>query len=974
MNEQEMRAIFCPYKKQYLHVIRTYFLAMLVWSFLCPVIFSQETPTYDVYADISLRIDSLKESDFQDAIAYSRSLLSSDTLRNAYLYGKLCDLYFNAGHIDSSKICGAICLDIMQEQKFSLPIESEVNHNLGRIEFTNNDLKKARHYFLQQYCNDLYLYPDHHIGLLHALNSLGIVHTYMDQYSEAKSYYDQIYDLNFDSLRQEKLSPINANIALVFRRSGMLSEAVNILETQLDAQRGKSKEGYSTVLSNLGDIYIELGEIQSAIRVLTDALAIREELYGGSNRFTVATKFNLCKAYLLNDNLSAFQSDIYPVLSELKNLLGPDHLHVAYCYQELSSYHLKLSQSKKSVEFANKAIKIYRNQTVLSEKNIASCLINIMNARLQMEQELSMNMDSVSALLGYNLNEPYSFHQVKFAPELLEFLKIRLEIEKQHNKPEGIDELYNVMFSLVDFINSSFEGSYSKDYYWSLSRDIYESAIIYYLIQQNDIDRAFEIGQKSKALQQKINLSKSLSGLTKNEHFQKFSLVTKEINYLRRAVDKRKAGGSDEEQQEDVIRLIQNESLRLQLMDTIEKHVPQYFNLLKEVPTLTLSETRSQLNPDESLIDYFVGDEHLVSFIITPQSVKFSISQDHNSLAEMINSHNRLMVENFKVRHDQPAEELKLINEDLYKLLISPIQNDLNEKIIIIPDGLIGSLSFESLINPIDSSYLIDNHQFRFIYSSNSLNVEDEDSMSYDYDITTIAPEFGSFDYLNDSSEVSFQPLFENTLEAERIAELYPNSQRHIGNHATQANFEQALTSSRILHLATHSKSIIHNPSDSYLVFHEDTLNYKILYADQLLQKSATNQMIVLSSCESGIGPSQYGNGVFSLANSLLMTGAKSVVFSLWKVNDKFTSDFMLRFYEQLLAGKSKCEALNITKLHYKSDPIYNDPYYWSGFQLSGDNRSIELSHSNTKLRMLLTSVMALLVVCVLYFIAKNKF
>ena len=75
--------------------------------------------------------------------------------------------------------------------------------------------------------------------------------------------------------------------------------------------------------------------------------------------------------------------------------------------------------------------------------------------------------------------------------------------------------------------------------------------------------------------------------------------------------------------------------------------------------------------------------------------------------------------------------------------------------------------------------------------------------------------------------------------------------------------------------------------------------------------------------------------------------GSKSVVVSLWDVNDKYTSYFMKEFYKQLASGKSKSEALKEAKIYFIKNYSAN-PYYWSAFILSGNPSAITLQEASS--------------------------
>lgn len=93
-------------------------------------------------------------------------------------------------------------------------------------------------------------------------------------------------------------------------------------------------------------------------------------------------------------------------------------------------------------------------------------------------------------------------------------------------------------------------------------------------------------------------------------------------------------------------------------------------------------------------------------------------------------------------------------------------------------------------------------------------------------------------------------------------------------------------------------------------------------------------ELVVLSACETGSGEIRNGEGVFGLQRSFLVSGASSVMMSLWKVNDQATQELMVMFYDQWLKTKDKAEALRKTQLELKKR--YAAPYYWGSFVMMG--------------------------------------
>jgi CHAT domain-containing protein/Flp pilus assembly protein TadD len=173
----------------------------------------------------------------------------------------------------------------------------------------------------------------------------------------------------------------------------------------------------------------------------------------------------------------------------------------------------------------------------------------------------------------------------------------------------------------------------------------------------------------------------------------------------------------------------------------------------------------------------------------------------------------------------------------------------------------------------------------------------------------------------------------------------------------TQAAFND-LIDYRILHIATHGKFVTGNPEDSFLLLgNGEPLKIPVI---QTMTDLGGIHLAVLSACETAKGGiDKEGIEVSGLSYYFLTSGVKSVVASLWLVNDASTSVLMQRFYRQLAAGKSKAEALRQAQLSLKNrqapasegeraalaivatrdrGPLnFSHPYYWAPFILIGN-------------------------------------
>jgi CHAT domain-containing protein len=97
--------------------------------------------------------------------------------------------------------------------------------------------------------------------------------------------------------------------------------------------------------------------------------------------------------------------------------------------------------------------------------------------------------------------------------------------------------------------------------------------------------------------------------------------------------------------------------------------------------------------------------------------------------------------------------------------------------------------------------------------------------------------------------------------------------------------------------------------------------------------------LVVLSSCESALGKDLEAEGIIGLPRGFLYAGAKSVIASLWKVNDQATAKLMAGLYARIQRGESPSAALRGAQLEMVHDEQWSKPYYWAAFALQGDYR-----------------------------------
>lgn len=100
-------------------------------------------------------------------------------------------------------------------------------------------------------------------------------------------------------------------------------------------------------------------------------------------------------------------------------------------------------------------------------------------------------------------------------------------------------------------------------------------------------------------------------------------------------------------------------------------------------------------------------------------------------------------------------------------------------------------------------------------------------------------------------------------------------------------------------------------------------------------------RLVVLSCCHSGRGRVK-AEVVVGIARAFIGAGARSVLVTLWAIDDEATLEFMRSFYYHLAEGRSPSESLNQAVKFMRESNEYSDPKYWAPFVLIGDDVFLE--------------------------------
>jgi CHAT domain-containing protein/Tfp pilus assembly protein PilF len=329
---------------------------------------------------------------------------------------------------------------------------------------------------------------------------------------------------------------------------------------------------------------------------------------------------------------------------------------------------------------------------------------------------------------------------------------------------------------------------------------------------------------------------------------------------------------------------------------------------------------------------------------------------------------------------DSATANFKVVGGELYKALLQPLRSHLanTKRVLLSPDGALNLLPFAALTDK-RGQYLTQQFELTYVTSGRDLLRIADEPLTPGKALIVANPNYGTAERTDarigsslqparsgelDRSGMDFSSLPGTAAEAKLLQSLLQLDDENVltGDRATEASL-RTLHGPRILHVATHGFFL--NDQDVALALtpvgfgrdaqplawgenpllrsglalaganarHSGTKDDGILTAAEVAQLDLVGtQLVVLSACDTGIGTVQSGEGVYGLRRALVLAGAQAQMVSLWDVADVATQELMQDYYQRLLKGEGRSQALRASQLAMLANPQRQHPYYWAGF------------------------------------------
>lgn len=955
-------------------------------------------------------IDEYREAEglLIKALDLYKSLLGEESREYTSSLSNLSDIYFETGRYKEAEEIRNKNLEIYRKLYGveTLPY-AEALHKLAISYYESGKYNKAEESIISCIKIKEKILGNNDVDYASSINELAIIYDNMGRYEEAEDLLLKALEIYERTTNKNTISYARCmgNLANLYVGTYRYEEAHGLFKKSLDIYQsisGVFSGGAIRTLHNLGIMYYSINAYKEAEEIYLKISEIRKEIYGEENTEYAKGLMNLAAIYFDMERYRESKDMVLKCLNIYKNDLGKENLVYASSLNNLSRIYERLEESEEAERLLKESLKIYKEKLGEEHPKYLSTLNNL--------AFLYLNIDEKEKSL--ELADEIIQRESKNILKLLRILPEKIRLMYLNDIRQRLD-LYLSLILLKgrpshDLVNTAFNNIlWRKGLNTEVMMKERERAL------QDKYQDLRPILKELEAIKISIG-NKIFTGPAKNqsleEHLEIINNLTKEKNKLELQISKKIPEMEMEKQLNEVeisklFKYIGKETLYVDFV--------KYYQY-------TGSKNR--------------GGERYSVFILTMESeADYSIKLLDIGEAEYIDN----LINKYRTAIIEDDEEVVSLGARLYNLVFSPILEFSKGRtnIIISPDGELSKIPFEIL--PSKKGYLIDEFPISYVNAGRDLLRRKRNPNNKIGDPIIIAdPIYDIGDKSLDNNnkkdkgftrghrlnlskrdDLNLCRLPFTKIEGELIGSRF--GQSVIMHDKVLESRIKKIKSPKLIHIATHGffledKDRNSNRDNRGFVgmdwsTPEDRQNRITKLKNPLLRSGLAltgaktwleggslpkeaedglltaedvttldltgTELVVLSACETGLGEVRTGEGVYGLRRAFVLAGAKTLIMSLWAVDDLATLILMDRFYENIIEGKSNYgEALReaqrylrrltvgnmrekwLTKemeekvpeaykelledLRIQSNDFkpFEDPYYWGGFICQGTN------------------------------------
>lgn len=951
----------------------------------------------------------------------------STTLYQGIYYGALAHMYIFHGQEDSMQYYFDLAINIFQQEKQPL-YEFDLILYIGMEFYFLNQMKKAKPFFYL--AKKIYqTYPDKEkLSVIEYLDFQTLVFIETGEYRTALKSALQKVEL------VEKKSEISTleiaheygNLGTIYSTLKDHDNAIKYYKKGLNlCDTDEYPDDVKTFfISNLASTYKDIDDYKTA-RELYQKTINYLKYHENPNKDLIEDFINshmdlaYCSALEDQWKTSLFhlkevekiqaQHDYYYRKSILYSTYGLLYFRMKD-YDKAKAYYLK------SIEAANESIGLVNSETphryldlgdIAAIENDYNLAIKYYQKALEVSSVDFSDIDGVSNPIKENVRS-YNF-LTRIAKEKATTLLKRFQKEQTTSDLLASYETILLAIDGLEYISKTIKNVESKQRWLHRSLiQTFEKAIeiavtVYHETdEQQYLNAAFRMAERSKSMLMMEAFQENdamITGGIPEELADKIGNLEDALVFEEKQLFDARIAKDDVIQKEAQEAIFEIRHELDAIKSKIEDQYPEYFALKYATNTASLSDIQAQLDNNTMLLEYFEGKQQVYIFSITNQSITVHQFQQDKAYQNHLQKLLRGLVSINPFR-DKPVRAYNNFVEHasaLYKKLLKEQINSDHPHLIIIPDGTLGYLPFEVLLDqPVDLlsqgdhstnfstlPYILRNYTINYNYSATLLLRQlGQTRMATNHNIFALAPSY----------EESIAPEWREkqaVLLRDKLGEL-PGAIEEVnalkekfsgkflvGTAANETLFKEEASTYGILHLAMHGLVNHKQPNFSGLALTEDHSKTEdnFLYAYEIKELDLHADLVVLSACETGSGKYQRGEGVVSIGRSFMYAGTPALLMTLWKLNDQTGSFIIAEFYKNIQAGMTKDEAIRQAKLIYLNQASMSSahPFLWAPFIQVGDFSPISINSRSSNLWIYATVGSILLLLSLLYLKIKKE-
>jgi CHAT domain-containing protein len=344
-------------------------------------------------------------------------------------------------------------------------------------------------------------------------------------------------------------------------------------------------------------------------------------------------------------------------------------------------------------------------------------------------------------------------------------------------------------------------------------------------------------------------------------------------------------------------------------------------------------EIAARLPADAVLVEYLVTDSIAVAFVVASDRLSLvDLPVRGSELATEVDFVRGVLTPRTGSRYGSPWEApLRRLRGQLVTPLEKAGLLRGKHRLLIVPHRELHYLPFAALLEPGPSPrFLVQRYEIVTVASGAVwLTIRARPTSSDRRNLLALAPRL--------------RDLPGARAEVRAIADLYgADAEVVIGDRATRESLVAAAPGRSIVHLASRGILNRHNPRFSYIALAPDARSDGRLEVHDVARLSIDARLVVLSACQTGLASGRLVDvptcdDWVGLVQAFQSAGARSVLATLWPVDDRATAGLMKRFYVALRAGESESGALAAAQRATLATATTQAPFYWAGFVLNGD-------------------------------------